>query len=111
VVHLNFSNKIVVVDLHLKLITTIFELASTIKMSKYKNKKTRGNKKYRYTAAEVAEICGVSESYVKKLRVQLVDQKSIVAQKVLAVDDLLYDGGTKLLQEVERICTIETKAN
>ena len=72
--------------------------------SKDKAKKTRSTKIiYRYTSREVARLTGVSISYVKKIRAGLVDTTSPKAQQVMLVDDILYDGSTKLLQEVERI--------
>lgn len=73
-------------------------------MSKDRKNKSRSTKKYyRYTAHEVANLAGVSEGYVRKIRARIVEAKSDKAQKVLAIDDILYDGSTKLLNEVERI--------
>lgn len=60
-------------------------------------------KTYRYTAREVAGLCGVSEGYVKKIRARLVEMDSPKVQQVLMVDETLYDGCTALLNEVNRI--------
>lgn len=75
-------------------------------MNKDKNKKTRCTKNYRLTASEVADIAGCSVSYVKKLRTGLVDQKSPLAQRVIAVDVLAEDGSNLLIKEIERIIKI-----
>lgn len=72
-------------------------------MHKDKNKKTRCTKNYRLTASEVADLAGCSVSYVKKLRAGLVDQKSPLAQRVLAVDMMAEDGSNLLIKEIERI--------
>lgn len=66
--------------------------------------KTEGNKKrYRHTAEEVAGLCSVSESYVKKIRQQRVPLETPKAQQVMLVDEVLYDGSTKLLKAVENL--------
>jgi predicted transcriptional regulator len=72
-------------------------------MIKDKNKKSRCTKKYQLTAAEVADMAGCSESYVKKLRADLVDTKSPLARRVLAIDTIAEDGKSLLIQEIERI--------
>jgi len=72
-------------------------------MVKYKNKKTRCTKKYQLTASEVADMAGCSESYVKKLRANLVDTKSQLARRVLGIDTIAEDGKNLLIQEIERI--------
>ena len=72
-------------------------------MIKYKNKKSRCTKKYQLTALEVADIAGCSVSYVKKLRAELVDNKSNLAKKVIDIDRIANDGKSLLIQEVERI--------
>jgi len=75
-------------------------------MTKDKNKKTRSTKNYRLTAAEVAEMAGVSESYVKKIRAGLVNKDTPLARQVLAVDLLANDGTNALIKEIERLVTI-----
>ena len=72
-------------------------------MIKDTHNKTKGNKKHRYTASEVAEICGVSESYVKQIRSRAVNLNTDKASLVVSVDEILYQGGSKLIREVERI--------
>lgn len=84
----------------------IIELRSTIDMTKDKNKKTRSPKNYRLTATEVAEMAGVSVSYVKKIRAGLVNKDTPLARQVLAVDLLANDGTNALIKEIERLVTI-----
>lgn len=59
----------------------------------------------------MAELCGCSESYVKKLRLGLVETKTDKAKLVMAVDEYLYDGTTALLKEVERILQPHNKSS
>lgn len=70
-----------------------------IKSKSTKNKRVH----YRHTAKEMAEEMGVSVSYVHKIRQKRVELDTPLAQKILLADELCYDGGTKLLQEVARI--------
>jgi predicted transcriptional regulator len=72
-------------------------------MAKDTNKKSRCTKKYLLTAQGVADMIGCSTSYVKKLRAGIVDTKSPLARRVLAVDLLAEDGSNMLLKEIERI--------
>ena len=82
-------------------------------MNKNTDKKTRCTKRvrhyYRYTAKEVAELAKASESYVKQLRLGVVNTNTHKAQQVLAIDELLYDGSNRLLAEVDRILNQPTK--
>lgn len=48
-------------------------------------------------------MANCSISYVKQLRVGLVDQNSALAQRVLEIDKIAEDGKSLLLQEIERI--------
>ena len=73
------------------------------RMAKDNQTKTRSTKKYRYTAAEVAELTNVSESYVKKLRSCDKLGNSPTARMVLVADQLLGDSSNKLLLEVDRV--------
>jgi transcriptional regulator with XRE-family HTH domain len=65
-------------------------------------------KRYRYTAAEIAELTGVSESYVKKLRSAQVNTGTPVAQLVLGADVLMDESANALLEEVERVLSKQT---
>lgn len=72
-------------------------------MIKYKNKKTRCTKIYRFTAKEIADIAGISESYVKKIRLNPSIHTSSQAQQIIAIDETLQDGSDKLINEIKRI--------
>lgn len=72
-------------------------------MIKDKRNKSRCTKKYQLTASQVADMAGCSESYVKKLRANLVDTKSQLAKRVLGIDSIAEDGKSLLIQEIERI--------
>lgn len=84
---------------------SIIALESIKLMSKIKR---NAPKSYRYTASEVADLCGVSEGYVKKIRAKMVNLDTHKAQQVLMVDETLYDGCTALLNEVNRILNPST---
>tara|TARA_Y100001951_G_C11092743_1_gene157638 strand:- start:128 stop:355 length:228 start_codon:yes stop_codon:yes gene_type:complete len=75
-------------------------------MTKDNKQKTRSAKKYRYTAEEVSEIVGCSESYVKKVRSGASAQKSSLSQQIIAVDEVLVDQSNALIREVERMVKI-----
>lgn len=69
-------------------------------------KKSRCTKHYRFTAREVAQAVGVSESYVKKVRAGLVATNSHKSQQIIEIDTVLEYKSNKLLQEVERVVKI-----
>lgn len=75
-------------------------------MSKDTNKETKRPKKYRYTESEIAGIIGCSVSYVKKVRSRSVNMNTPLSRRILATDEVLTDGGNKLLKEVERILSL-----
>jgi hypothetical protein len=78
-------------------------------MNKDKPNKSRcTKKKYRITASEVAELCGCSVSYVKKLRAGHVDNTSPLARQVAAVDLLAASGTDAMIQEIERLMDINS---
>ncbi|MDB4918777.1 hypothetical protein [Mucilaginibacter sp.] len=78
-------------------------------MTKDKNIKTTCNKKSiskvlpAPTAEVVAEIVGVSESYVKKVRTGTRPDKSPAADAVKYCNELLIDGQKLLVQTVAEI--------
>jgi hypothetical protein len=78
-------------------------------MHENKNKKTTCNKKSvakvlpAPTAEVVAEIVGVSPSYVKKVRTGARADKSENAELITYCDELLVDGGKVLLKTVSAI--------
>lgn len=74
-------------------------------IDKDNQQKTRCTKRYRYTAKELADLTGVSESYVKKLRAGDANKDSDTARLIVAADVLLGQGSDKLLEELERVLT------
>lgn len=69
--------------------------------------KTRGTKipqkRYRFTAEEIADIAGCTTGYVKKIRAGVVRTRSAKARRVLSADDLLREGGDELLKGAKEI--------
>ncbi len=61
------------------------------------------SKNYMFSETEVAKLANCSVSYVKKLRSGVVDTKSNLAQRVLAIDELANNSKSILIQEIERI--------
>ena len=57
-------------------------------------------------AEKVAEITGVSESTVKKVRNGLRSKETPQGAKVAIVDDLYSEGSNKLITEIKRIVNL-----
>lgn len=73
-------------------------------MRKDKNKKSRCPKKYNMTAKEVSKLVGCSVSAVQQIRIgNYVAPESLLAQRVLAIDEVANQSKSLLIQEIEKV--------
>ena len=68
------------------------------------NKKTRCPKNNIFTAAEVATLAGVSESYVKKVRTNspVIDLASERSMRIIEIDQIASDTKSLLFEEIKK---------
>lgn len=72
-------------------------------MAKERKIKLDVPKRKRFTAKEIAEVTGVGEGYVKKIRSGHAEVNSDTAKRVQAIDNMLNNNANRLLEEIAKV--------